>query len=77
MAIKQENKTSTTKSCDNILQTAATDAPNTLRIPISFVRCSAVKEARPKIPKQLISTASAAKKLDNLPTRSSFPNFFA
>jgi hypothetical protein len=29
-----------------------------LRIPISFVRCSAMKEASPKSPKQAINIAS-------------------
>ena len=34
-----------------------TDAPRTLRIPISLVRCSAMKEAKPKRPRQEMNIA--------------------
>jgi hypothetical protein len=36
----------------------APEAPITLRMPISFVRCSAVKAARPKWPRQEMKMAS-------------------
>ena len=41
VAIKIEMNTSLIKSLDNIPAMADTLAPNTLRIPISLVRCSA------------------------------------
>ena len=34
------------------------DAPRTLRIPISLVLCSAVKEAKPYRPRQLMKTVN-------------------
>ena len=42
--------TSTTNSFDNKRHRLNTDAPNTLRTPISLVRCSATKEAKAKKP---------------------------
>ena len=51
MAIKNEMNTSVTKSFDNNFQRLNTDAPNTLRTPISLVRCSAINDAIPKRPK--------------------------
>ena len=53
--------TSTTKSFDNNLHKLNTDAPNTFRTPISLMRCSAIKEAIPNSPRQLINIASIAK----------------
>lgn len=41
-AIKQLNNTSSMKSFDSNIHTCGIDAPNTLRIPISLVLCSAV-----------------------------------
>src|SRR5687768_322673 len=66
-----------TKSCDNILHKLVTDAPITFRMPISFVRCSATKEANANNPRQEIKMASTAKKVDNVPRRFSLPNFCA
>lgn len=75
--IIQDIITRTTKSVDSILHRFATEAPRTLRTPISLVRCSAVKEARPKIPKQLIMIARIEKKDVSLPMRSSLKNLVA
>ena len=58
-----DRKTNKIKSRDNIFHTLKIVAPNTFRIPISFVRWLAVKDARPKMPKQLIEIASAANTL--------------
>ena len=44
-------------SSDNNFTIPVTDAPNTLRIPISLSRCSAVKAANPKRPKHATNTA--------------------
>ena len=52
-------------------------APNTLRTPISFVRCSATKDARPNKPRHEMKTANTAKKVERLPIRSSSENFLA
>jgi len=38
-----------------------TEAPTTLRMPISFIRCSAVKIARPNKPKQEMKMARKEK----------------
>src|SRR5689334_3279368 len=77
MAIKQEMATNSIKSFDNKPQMFAVEAPSTLRMPISFTRCSATKEVRPNKPRQEINMANAAKKVDNLPTRFSSLNFLA
>src|SRR4029079_7972970 len=77
MAIAHDNKTINTNSVDNNFQTFNTEAHNALRIQISFVLCSATKEAMPNRPIQLMKIASTAKKLDSLPMRCSFSNFRA
>jgi len=77
MEIRHETITRTTKSFDSIRHTFATDAPKTFHTPISLVRCSAVKDDKPNIPRQLIKIASTEKKVVNLPIRSSSPNFLA
>jgi len=46
------------------------EAPRTFRIPISFIRCSAVKEASPNNPKPVMKMASKEKK--DLPVFVSF-----
>src|SRR3954470_24644663 len=74
--IRHEMMTSTTKSFDSILHRLLTDAPITLRTPISFVRCSVTKEARPNSPRQLMRIASVANTDASFPTRSSALNFF-
>src|SRR5687768_18325235 len=77
MAKTAEIITSKIKSLDNIFHKLKIDAPSTFRMPISFVRCSATKEAKPNNPRQLINMASAAKIADNVPTRSSDANLAA
>ena len=52
-------------------------APNTLRTPISLVRCSATNEANPNKPKQLIRIANKVNTRAKLATRSSEANFAA
>src|SRR5262245_55667385 len=66
-----------TKSFESICHNPATEAPNTLRMPISFVRCSATNDARPNKPRQEMKMARIAKYIANLPMRSSFPNFLS
>ncbi len=58
-----EIATNCRKSLDNSVLIPATLAPNTLRMPISFVLRSAVKAAKPNKPKQEIIIANMAKTL--------------
>ena len=69
--------TSATKSFDNIFHSEKIEAPNTFRTPISFVRCSATKDASPNRPRQLIKMARMAKKAESLPVRVSAANLVA
>ena len=57
---------STTNSLDMYLTMLVTDAPRTFLMPISFVRCSAVKEDNPNIPRQEINIASSVKMVELL-----------
>ncbi len=66
-----------TKSLESNCHKSKTDAPNTFRTPISLVRCSATKEARPNKPKQEMKMASTANTVERLAMRSSSPNFLA
>src|SRR5688500_2347566 len=59
--------TSLMKSLEISVTMPATDEPNTFLIPISFVRCSAVKVARPNNPRHAIKIASAENKLKIFP----------
>lgn len=77
IAIRQEKITNKTKSLDNNRQRFETDAPSTFRMPIYLVRCSAMNEANPNKPRQLIKMARKAKKLASLPMRSSAANINA
>jgi hypothetical protein len=61
MAIKFATITSFKKSFDNKRKIFGTDDPRTFLMPISFVRCDAVKDARPKRPKDATNIASIAK----------------
>src|SRR5262245_49064353 len=70
-AINREIQTSNTKSADNSCQTFSTDAPSIFRMPISLVLCSAINEAMPNSPRQLIKMASTVKEKASLPMRSS------
>ena len=56
-AIRQEINTSCRKSFDSSETKLCTDAPSTFLIPISFIRCCVVKEAKPKRPRQEINIA--------------------
>src|SRR5882672_11231934 len=73
-AMTHEITTSEAKSPDNILHNLPTEAPNTFRMLISFALCSATKEASPKIPRQLMKTASPANINANFPVSSSSLN---
>jgi len=53
--------TSFTKSRDSIAVIPVTEAPNTLRIPISFVLNSAIYDASPSKPRQDIKMANPEK----------------
>src|SRR6187401_1739372 len=75
--IAQDRTTRVTKSFESILQRFATEAPNTFRIPISLVRCSATNDASPNNPRQEMRIAKAAKNPATVPIRLSSPNFFA
>jgi hypothetical protein len=59
-AIMAAIRTSFKKSFESILTIPVTEAPSTLRIPISFVFCSAVKVTRPNKPRQEINMARKA-----------------
>ena len=76
-AISNDMVTSFTKSFDNNCHKLNTVAPNTLRTPISLMRCSAINDAMPNKPRQLINMAKPAKQVASLPIRSSFSSFLA
>lgn len=50
-----------TNSFESIMTMPMTLAPSTFRMPISFVRLSAMKEASPKRPRQAITMATPEK----------------
>ena len=77
VAIRQEISTKTTKSLDKDCQSLATDAPNTLRMPISLVRCSAMNDARPNKPKHEIKMARMETIKESLPMKAVYLNFLA
>src|SRR5258708_25623445 len=77
MAMAHDSKTINTNSFDNNCHKLNTDAPNTLRTPISFTLCSATKEAKPKRPRQEMIIANPAKTVASLPICSSDANFEA
>src|ERR1700730_8761205 len=70
-AIPMDINTSFRKSADSIAVILFTEAPMTLRIPISFCLRCAVNAARPKSPRQEIRIANPAKYLDKMATRTS------
>src|ERR1700749_2405131 len=63
VAIINDMITNLRKSIDSKLTIPETLAPNTLRMPISLLRCSALKAARPKRPKQEMIIAIMVKEL--------------
>src|SRR4030095_4581579 len=73
----QDMITRVTKSFDNIFHKLNILAPRTFRTPISLVRCSATKEARPNKPRQEMKTARMAKKVERLRIRFSSSNLRA
>jgi len=77
MAITQAASTRITKSFDSICHRLATEAPSTLRMPISLVRCSATNEASPNSPRQLMKIAKTVKNEASFPMRSSASNLAA
>jgi len=60
-AIRLESKTHLVNSLENRKMMLETEAPNTLRIPISLVRCSVENEAKPNKPNEAITIASIEK----------------
>ena len=72
-----ESRTSNTNSLDSIFQRPKTVAPKTLRTPISFVFCSATKEASANKPRHEMNIARPAKMLASFPICSSARNFSA
>lgn len=56
-AIKMAAKTRIITSLDNKYSILIVVAPSTFRIPISLVRCSAVKETSPNNPRQEMKIA--------------------
>ena len=69
IAITNAINNNSANSLYNIFKIPITDAPNTLRIPISFFRCKAVKDASPNNPRQATKIANIVKTLNT------FPNF--
>src|SRR6185312_5257623 len=76
-AIKQEINTSNANSLESICHRWYTEAPNTLRTPISFLRCSATNDARPNNPRHEIKVAKIVKNVASLPSRCWSSNFLA
>ena len=63
--------TSFKKSLDSLYEICPTLAPKTLRMPISLVRFSALKAARPNRPKQAIRMERIVNMIKIVPRRSS------
>src|SRR5580700_9606994 len=62
-ATRNARQISVKKSLDNSRTIRRTDAPIIFRMPISFVRCSALKAASPNNPRQEIKIANTVKEL--------------
>ena len=77
-AIRMAMPTSFKKSFDSSATIPATLAPNTLRTPISLVRCSALNVARPNKPRQEMRMAIMVKyptmAANDFPLHNSFEN---
>ncbi len=76
-AMKMAKHTNCTKSFESRVTMPATEAPSTLRMPISLVFCWAVNAARPNKPKHAIEMAIAANRAVNVAIRCSSANFRA
>ena len=60
IAIKNDMPIRIINSLENSMTTLLTEAPSTLRIPTSLVRCTAMNETRPYKPRQEIKMAIPA-----------------
>src|ERR1700733_14169773 len=69
--------TSSTNSCESAAHKLPVLAPRTLRMAISFLRCSAEKDARPNRPRQEITIARQVKPADMIPSKRSLLNFLS
>ena len=76
VAIRMDMTTSNTKIFENKRHMEKTDAPKNFRKPISLVRCSAIKEARPKTPRHEMNIANKVKATARFPIPSESLNFF-
>ena len=74
-AINDDSITSFKNSADNIFIIPVTEAPNTLRMPISLMRFSIVKDASPARPMQQIKIARPANMVVSLLIKFSVKNF--
>src|ERR1700722_15143363 len=77
MEMSMDRKTRLMKSFEKRVQRLTVLAPRTFRTPISFVRFSATKEARPKRPRQEIKIAREEKTMEMSPIWFSAANFSA
>ena len=68
IAISSAKETNNKKSFESMATTLLTDAPITLRMPISFCLFCAVKAAKPNKPRQEITMVIAAKYFDSSAT---------
>lgn len=73
--MNKERMTKNTKSFVSITHRFVIEAPKTFLTPISLVRCSAVNDAKPNRPKQLMKMARIANNVANFPMRCSEENF--
>ena len=71
-AIRKATRTSLIKSFDNNITMFETEAPNTFRTPISFVRCAVANNDKPSKPRQAIKMAKPAKMVNTFPNNWSF-----
>src|ERR1700722_371915 len=71
-AITNEMKMSLIKSFDKRKTILLTDAPSTLRTPISFVRCVVVNNESPSKPRHAMKMAKLANMPNTFPNNSSF-----
>jgi len=71
-AIRIDKRINLIKSFESKDVIPKTDAPSTLRMPISLVRCSAVNVASPKRPRHAIKIAMMAEYFMSCDVRSSF-----
>src|SRR6266487_6759224 len=63
--IKNETIINRKKSFDNMNEMSFTEAPSTLRMPISFIFCSIIKESSPTRPSTFITIDKNVNRLNN------------